>query len=450
MFLSTLLATAVDYAWGMPLVVLLLGAGFYLASLSKLKVLLSGWHAIKLVAGKFHHQTDKEAKGQLSHFKALTNALSSTVGMGNIAGVAVALNQGGPGAIFWMWVAALLGMNTKFFECTLSIMFRGTDYQGQIQGGPMYVITSALPKLKPLATMFAFCGFFGTLAVYNANQLSAFTVKNYGVDNLLFGIVIAIIVGYVLTGGVKRLADFTGKIVPTMCMLYILAGLGVIILNIDRVGEVFALILEHAFSKNALWGGATGSGIAHVLKIGMKRAAFSNEAGIGTAPMAHSNAHTAEPIAEGLVAMLGPALDTLIVCTITALVILLSLPAEQIMANEGVLLTQLAFEQTYQSYGTHILALVIFLFSFSTLIGTANYNKKCWDFLFQGRFKCDDRVYIPVYCLTIVLGSISAPGDMVNFIDLAFALMSIPNIIATVILAPKVMSAFKIYKEKYL
>jgi len=451
--MSELLLTIVDIVWGLPLIILLIGGGFYLIFVSRLKTLRGFFHAFKLISGKFHHASDKHAHGQLSHFKALTTALSSTVGMGNVGGVAVAITQGGPGAIFWMWVAALVGMNTKFFECTLSTMFRSRDHRGEVQGGPMYVIEMALGKAwKPLAIAFAIFGLMGTLALFNANQVASYVLKHYALAPWLSGLIMASLVGYVLMGGVKRIGEATSKIVPFMCTIYVFACLGIIFMNFSAVPDILISIISEAFTGRAGVGGATGITVMMILRTGVKRAAFSNEAGIGTAPMAHGNAHTEEPIAEGLVAMLGPFIDTILICTMTAIVILLGFPDLNSTGEiEGVLLTQKAFSAHYGIAGTHILGLAVFLFGFSTLIGMANYNQKCWDFLFRGKGIFKSRGFFTlVYCSTIVLGAISSIDDVINFLDIGFALMAVPNMIITIKLAPKVKEAMEAYFTKYL
>ena len=322
---SKFLATLVDYAWGLPLILLLIGGGLYLAFVSRMASLRGFLHALKLIRGKVPHESPgdlskKENKidGQITHFQALTNALSATIGLGNIAGVAVAIGKGGPGAIFWMWISALIGLNTKFFECTLAVMFRGKDYAGETQGGPMYFLEKGLGnKAKPLSVFFALCGLGGTLALFNVNQLTSFMHDQFAFSKLYLGIILAIITGYVVFGGVKRIASLTSKIVPFMCLIYAALCLFIIATNIEKVPGLFVQIVKEAFTGKAVAGGAMGSAILFVMIQGVKRAAFSNEAGIGTAPMAHGNAKTNEPIAEGLVAMLGPFIDTIIVCTMT-------------------------------------------------------------------------------------------------------------------------------------
>lgn len=448
--LSEILSTIVDYVWGLPLVFLLVGGGIYLLFISRFVPLKGFSRAVKLILGKYHHEGETRAEGQLHHFQALCTALAATVGMGNIAGVAVAITQGGPGAVFWMWVAAFIGMNTKFFECSLSVMFRGKDYRGEVQGGPMYVIRAALPKkFHFLAFFFAICGLVGTLSLFQVNQLASYLHEEYSVAPIAVGIVSAIFVGYALLGGVRRLGLISSYVVPLMCFFYVVCGVVIICLQCDKVPGVFALIFKEAFSGRAAAGGAMGVAVIEVLKIGVKRASFSNEAGMGTAAMAHGNAKTSEPISEGLVAMIGPSLDTLIVCTITALIILTSLPVGMAADVSGVVLTTNAFEQALPGFGKHFLGVAILLFSITTMVGSANYNEKCWNFLFQGRKFFKESTFIGVYCLTLVVGAVAQQADVVNLLDIGFALMAFPNLLATVYLAPRVKTELQSYLKRY-
>ncbi len=451
--ISEFLDTAVAYAWGMPLVVLLMGGGLYLLFVSRFLPFRGLFRALAITLGRFQHKGDATASGQLSHFQALTNAVSGTVGLGNIGGVAFALTQGGPGAIFWMWITALIGMNTKFFECTLSVMFRGKDYTGEVQGGPMYVIQKALPKsMLPLAYLFAFCGMIGTAPLYNAGELANILHAEFEVSKGLVGIVCALIVIVVFSGGVRSLGRVTDKLVPFMCLFYVSLAMVIIFLNIEKVPGVFSLIFREAFTGHAAVGGAMGLTFAEVMKTGVKRAAFSNEAGVGTAPMAHSNVKTSEPISEGFVAMLGPFIDTIVVCTMTAVVILVSLDMSTYVGQEnikGVLITKEAFILNFPTYGKYFLGFAAVMFSVSSMLGFANYVQKCWNFIFKGLRGFGNRTFIALYAIGIILGTISSATDIINLLDLMFAMMVLPNMIATVILAPKVKAALKDYWQRY-
>jgi AGCS family alanine or glycine:cation symporter len=320
-----------NWLWGFPLLYLLIGGGLYFTIYSRFVPFFYLRHSIQILRGKYNNANDP---GEINHFQALCSALSGTVGMGNITGVAVAIVQGGPGALFWMWICALLGMATKFFTCSLAVMYRGTDQTGQVQGGPMYFITEGLgKKWKPLAMAFCFFGLFGCLPMFQSNQLTAivsemfFKPNDWFVDSSqnvtltgqgLFGLLLAIVVGVVIIGGIQRIGKVAATLVPFMVILYGGCAVIIIIMHASQIPEAFRLIITDAFTGQAVTGGVLGS----VISTGVRRAAFSNEAGMGTEAMAHGAAKTKEPIREGLVAMLGPMIDTLIVCTITGLVII--------------------------------------------------------------------------------------------------------------------------------
>lgn len=444
--ISYFLSVAVDYAWGMPLVILLIGGGAYLLFLSRFLPLKGFVHAFRLISGKID---SPGGEGQISHFQGLCTALSATIGLGNISGVAVAITQGGAGAIFWMWVAALIGMNTKFFECTLSLMHRGHDYRGEVQGGPMYVITKALsPKFHPLAYMFAFCCMIGALPLFNVNQLASFYQAEYSVPVWLTGAICVVIVTYVLMGEVRRIGKTASFIVPIMGLVYAAAALTILALNFKQVPAAFYAIFQHAFTGQAAMGGAVGYAVMEIMKTGIKRAAFSNEAGVGTAPMAHGNVRTSEPVGEGLVAMLGPFFDTIIVCTMTALVILIMVPPGTVEGG-GILITTYAFKEALPNVGMPFLSVAIFLFSISTTIGMANYSQKCWDFLFKGRFGLNHISFRVFYAGMVMLGALVGLADIMNLLDLFFALMAIPNMIATLLLARQVERALESYLKRF-
>ncbi len=435
---------AVDYAWGWPLVILLIGGGLYLTILSRFVPFLEIRHAFEILRGKYDNPDDP---GEITHLQALTTAIAATVGVGNIGGVAIAITQGGPGAVFWMWVAALVGMGTKFFTCTLACMYRKVDETGIPQGGPMYTIEVGLgPKFRPLAIFFSCCGLVGSLCLLQANQLAEILQENHGVQREVSATLIALGVGAVVLGGIRRIARFSEMLVPAMCCLYVAASLYVLATRAAVLPGVLWQIVSDAFTGSAIAGGALGT----VIITGVKRAAFSNEAGIGTAPMAHGAAKTNEPVREGLVAMLGPLIDTIIVCTMTALVILSSGP-EFLEAGEGgtlagVSLTSRAFESAMGPTGMWVVTISVTLFSVSTMFGYSYYGRKCLSYLIgqqRGRY------YNIVYVATLAIGAIWSVGGVINVLDTAFALMALPNMIATLILAPKVMQAARTYFNKY-
>lgn len=452
-FLNQLFKDFSSLAWGLPLLILLIGGGLYLLIRSQFLPFRYLGHAISVLRGKYDDPNDP---GQISHFQALTTALSATVGMGNIAGVAVAISIGGPGAVFWMWISAVVGMSTKFFTSTLAIMFRGKDSAGEIQGGPMYFITEGLGKSwKPLAVFFSFCGLIGALPVFNVNQLTQalndiLLIPN-GVEvgltsNLIIGVVLVSITALVILGGIKRIGNVASRLVPSMVVLYFILVIIILVAYSDVLLYYLKLIFTDAFAANyfpendTFLGGVIGALILH----GIKRGAFSNEAGIGTAPMAHGAAKTDEPIREGLVAMLGPAIDTLIVCTLTALAILVT-GVWETTSDNGVSLTASAFANVMPTYGKYALLVCIAVFSMSSLFSYSYYGTKCMSFLFGADKK---HYYNYFYILSILLGATTSLSMMINLIDGVFALMAIPTMIATIILAPKVITELKAYLNR--
>ena len=441
-----------SYAWGLPLVILLIGGGLYLLVLSKFLPFRYIGHAIQVLRGKYD---DPDDPGQISHFKALSTALSSTIGMGNIAGVAVAISIGGPGAMFWMWVSAVVGMSTKFFTSTLAIMFRGKDSAGVLQGGPMYFIVEGLGKSwKPLAIMFSFFGMIGVLPVVNVNQLTQaindIVLIPNGVavgfkTNVVIAFILVISTSIVIIGGLKSISSVASKMVPTMVILYFILVLIILIANYEVVPKYFLMIFTDAFAADNFKGDPFLGGLFGALVLlGIRRGAFSNEAGIGTAPMAHGAAKTDEPVREGLVAMLGPAIDTLVVCSLTALAILVT-GVWETTSNNGVSLTASAFEAAMPVYGKYLLMVCVLIFSVSSLFSYSYYGTKCLSFLIGD----DKKHYFNYfYILSIIIAVMTPFSMMLNLIDGVFALMAIPTMVSTLILAPKVIVEFKKYKAK--
>ena len=443
--IDSFMADLANALWGTPLVILLLGGGFYFSIVSKLVPFNYLNHAIDILFGKYDSKNDP---GQITHFQALSSALSSTVGMGNIAGVAIAIHTGGPGAIFWMWCTAIIGMTTKFFTCTLSILYRGKDDQGEIQGGVMYYIEEGLgKKYRPLALMFAISGMIGCTIFFQANQLSQIIrdyfynpsgvfQSNIFLGDLITGILVALLVSVVIFGGIKRIAIVASKMVPIMVGIYLFAAIIVLLKNVQYIPGIFALIISDAFSGDAVAGGAIGT----VISIGVRRGLFSNEAGSGTETMAHGAAKTNEPVREGLVAMLGPLIDTIIVCSITAFVILLSGVYEQDL--NGVSMTVVAFENELGILGKILIMIAVITFSLSTMFGYSYYGRKCTSYIFGTKWKTSYNVF---YVLMIIVASTISIDIAINFMDSAFALMVIPTMVGTLLLAPKVL----IESEKY-
>ena len=436
--------------WGTPMLLLLVGGGLFLTLYSRLQCFRFLPHAIAILRGRYD---DPQAPGQINHAQALSTALSGTLGLGNIAGVAIAISTGGPGAIFWMWVTAIVGVSTKFYTASLSVMFRGRDDNGLLRGGPMYVIREGLGrKWQPLAVIFAIAGMLGTLPLFQANQLlslleTAITAGNPLSDQqsaflrLSSSIVLAVLVALVVAGKITRIGALTVRLVPSMVALYLGVTVIAIAEHADRLPGIFALILSDAFSGNAIAGGTLGS----MIMIGVRRGAFSNEAGIGTESMAHGEAKTHEPVREGLVAMVGPLIDTLLVCTCTALLILLTGVWQQAEGITGVNMTAAAMATLFPSTGQGLLLIMVALLSFSTMVSFWFYGAKCADFLF-GSDK--QRYYTIFYISLIVVGSLASLNVINAFLIGVYAVMAFPTMISTLALAPRVNAAARDYFKR--
>lgn len=433
-----------NWIWGPPILVLLLGGGTFFLIHSRFVPITKIGHAISLLRGKYD---DSMVPGQISSVQALMAAIAATVGLGNISGVAIAINMGGPGAIFWMWVAAFVGMATKFYTCSLAIMFRGKDSSGEIQGGPMYVIEHGMgKKWKFLSVIFCVAGILGLLAIFTANQLTAViqevliqpeTEAEDIRNRWIIGIGIMLITSVVILGGIKRIAAVASRMVPFMVAIYFATVMYIVFKYVGQVPEMLKLIVVDAFTGNAVMGGAVGA----VIITGARRAAFSNEAGIGTAPMVHGASKNNEPIREGLIAMLGPFIDTIVVCTLTALVILLT-GVWQDSENDGVKLTLEAFEMAIPFYGKYLLMLSVLIFALSTIFTYSYYGHKCSNYLF-GAEKANYYNYF--YLVTIVLGAVASLEVVISFVDAMYAIMAIPTVFSTLYLSSKVRAASKDY-----
>ncbi|TVP44481.1 MAG: alanine:cation symporter family protein [Mongoliibacter sp.] len=436
-----------NWIWDTPMLILLMGGGFVLFAYSGFLPFRRLGHAITLVSGKYD---DDKLPGQISSRQALSAAIAATVGLGNISGVAIAINMGGPGAIFWMWMSAFVGMATKYFSCSLSIMYRGKDDTGEVQGGPMYVIEEGMgKKWKPLAVLFSVAGVLGLLAIFQANQLTAVLrsvlLVPYDLDTgettkWILGISMMLIVAVVILGGIKRIALVASRLVPFMVALYFVTVLIIMFQYIGAVPDMLWLIVKDAFTGEAAMGGAIGA----VIVIGARRAAFSNEAGIGTAPMVHGASKNNEPVREGLIAMLGPFIDTVVVCTLTALVILLTGVWES-TENDGVRLTLSAFEMALPGFGKYLLMMAVLVFALSTMFTYSYYGHKCFIYLFGTKKAA---YYNYFYLVTIVAGAVVSLEVVVSFIDGMYAIMAIPTMISTIYLAPKVKAATIDYFER--
>lgn len=406
-------------------------------------------HAIQLARG---HYDEGDAPGQVTHFQALATAVSGTVGLGNIAGVAVAVSLGGAGATFWMIFAGLIGMSSKFVECTLGVKYRDILPDGRVFGGPMNYLVKGLDaqgkgKLgKVLAYMFAvLCigASFGGGNMFQANQSFAQLQGQFGFlagNGFWFGVVTAILVGAVIIGGIKSIANVTGKIVPLMASIYVISALIVVIMHIENVGAAFGEIISGAFDPGALKGGIIG-----VLVVGFQRAAFSNEAGVGSAAIAHSAAKTKHPVSEGFVALLEPFIDTVVVCTLTALVLIFT-GFHQVEGLSGAQLTSDAFGSVI-SWFPYVLAGAVFLFAFSTMISWSYYGMRAWTFIF-GKSKKTELVYKFIFLLFVIIGASVSLGAVLDFSDMMILAMSFPNIIGLYLMSGEVKKELKDYWEK--
>lgn len=448
--INDFLAALIPFAeWAMLLLVI--GGGLFLVLYSRARPYRYFRHAIQITAGKYD---DPDDPGEVSHYQALSSAVAATVGLGNISGVAIAIYMGGPGVIFWIWITALVGMCIKFYSCSLAIMYRDSDSDGNLQGGPMYYITKGIgPKAKPLAVFFCMAGLVGFLGVFTVNQFTQtfmnvvnpdITIASLGDFNwkLIIGILLSILTSFVIFGGLKKIAKVATAIVPFMVLLYFAAVFVVMLTNYGDILPSLQLIITEAFDlKTAVQGGFWGMVI-----LGVRRAVFSNEAGLGSAPMYHGQSRTKEPVQEGLVAMLGPFIDTIIVCSLTAIVIIISgayLEAE----SNGIIMTLIAFEKSLFGFGGILLMLIVAAFALSTLFTYSYYGVKCLSYLTNARI---GRFFNYYYIATITFAAVASVDLVINLIDLAYALMCIPNMLAVLYLSPRVNAEMKRYFKKHV
>lgn len=482
-----------DYSVPFVLIVLILGALFFTIYFKFANFTLIGT-AIKVVKGDYdsfdHHGADpaegdstpggdvfesikvEESEGEVSHFQALTAALSATVGLGNIASVAIAIAIGGPGATFWMILAGLLGMASKFVECTLGVKYREVTEDGTVHGGPMYYLSKGLKERgmgglgKVLAIFFAIMcvgGSFGGGNMFQANQAAAQLIGRFdiqgGSSGLILGLIMATIVGIVIIGGIKRIGSVTEKVVPFMAAIYVAAALIILGMNFSAIPQAFRMIFGSAFTSDAALGGFVG-----VLIVGFQRAAFSNEAGVGSAAIAHSAVKTKYPASEGVVALLEPLIDTVIICTMTALVIIITnikfglfdygnLDSQKnVILNEtgehisGVDLTSLAFDSAIPGF-SWVLTIAVVLFAVSTMLSWSYYGLQAWKYLF-GRGKTADIIYKILFLVFVVVGASISLGSVIKFSDAMIFAMVFPNVIGLILLSPKVREELKIYLDK--
>ena len=457
--MTELLSQASDFICGYPLFLLLIGGGLFFLFYSGFAPLKYYWYALKLVGKEEKSAVKKE--GQISPFEALMSVIAANVGMGNIAGVAIALTMGGPGAIFWMWVSSVVGMATKFFEGSLSVMYRRVDKDGVPRGGTMYMIEEGLGRRwKPMAVFFAVMGLVGTLCIMQSNQLteailtivssgeaiesSAFLSMiggAIGCDNdmvirILCGVVIGAIVAAVIFGGITRIGKISARMVPVMVILYFLIVLYIIFTNLSVVPDVFAAIFREAFSLEAGIGGIVG-----VAVIGARRAALINEAGTGTGTMMHGASTNTDPTREGLYAMIGASVDSGFLCTLTALAVLIK-GDYNVEGIKGLEIVLKAFDAGVPGLGSPLFMVVVLFFAFSTMFSYSYYGQKCTAYLFGEKWA---RYYNYPYLLVIIIAAVIPLSAAVSIIDIAYALMALPTMIAMFILAPRARSAMKDY-----
>lgn len=435
--------------WGPAMLIFLVGTGVFLTFGLHLMPLRKIGYAFSLL-WKGRKQTGES--GDITPFNALMTALSATVGTGNIAGVATAIALGGPGAVFWMWITALVGMATKYAEAVLAVKYREVDSRGRYQGGPMYYIKNGLgEKWRWLAFLFAA---FGTLAAFGigntvqANSVAHAVSTNLGIPSWVTGVILAVLTALVLIGGVKRIASVAGKLVPFMAAAYVLGALVIILMQIGQVPAALGLIISDAFTGTAASGGFAGATVMMAIRFGVARGVFSNEAGLGTAPIAHAAARTNNPVRQGVIGMLGTFIDTILICTMTALVIVLSAGWMQVDGESGnqisgAALTSLAFGKALPSIGGYIVTFGIIFFAYTTLLGWSFYGERCAEYLFGVKVIS---LYRVLWVIAIPVGALAELNPLWLLADVMNGLMAIPNLIALILLSPVV---FKITRDYF-
>ena len=447
-----------DFIWGVPAMICIIGVGLVLSFRTKFIQIRKFPYAMKVTIGRMFKK--KEAvDGAMTPFQAVCTALAATVGTGNIAGVAGAIAIGGPGAVFWMWISAILGMCTKFSEVTLAVHFREKNEKGELVGGPMYYIKNGLKKhWHWLAYLFSIFGVLTVFGTGNATQVNTITtaidsaLENYGIMsgdsaktvNLIIGIILAVLLAMILLGGIKRIGQVTEKLVPFMALLYIVFAIGVIALNIQNIPSVFSLIIEGAFNPASVTGGAVGSFFMSIKK-GVSRGIFSNEAGLGTGSIAHACADTRKPVKQGFFGIFEVFVDTIVICTLTALVILCSEVPINFGSAAGAELTISGFTSTYGSWVSIFTAVAMCCFAFSTIVGWGLYGARCIEFLFGSKV---NKPFMLVYSLVAIVGATMDLGLLWSIAETFNGLMAIPNLIAVFLLSGVVVKLVKEYFAK--
>jgi AGCS family alanine or glycine:cation symporter len=436
-----------NIVWGPLMLVLILGTGLMLMIGLKGMPIKKLTYGIKmLLAGRATKQ--QQGEGDIAPFNALMTSLSATIGTGNIAGVATAIFLGGPGALFWMWMTALVGMATKYAEAVLAVHFRETDENGNKVGGPMYYIKNGLGKrFAWLGTTFAIFGALAGFGIGNtiqANSVADVLSSSFGVPPLATGLVIAALVGMVLIGGIQRIAHVAGRLVPFMAIAYVLAGIIILVLHADRVPAAFELIFVHAFTPIAATGGFAGAAVWAAIRFGVARGIFSNEAGLGSAPIAHAASTTDSPVRQGTIAMTGTFIDTIIICSITGLVIIVS--GVWTSGETGATLSSLAFESALPGFGGYIVTFGLSVFAFTTILGWSIYGEKCVAYLFGVRSIMPFRI---LWVIAVPIGAMANLSFIWLVADTMNALMAIPNLIALLLLSPVVFKLTRDYFSKH-
>lgn len=433
--------------WGPVMLVLILGTGFMLMiGLRGMPIAKLAYGLKMLWAGRA--TKTQQGEGDIAPFNALMTSLSATIGTGNIAGVATAIFLGGPGALFWMWMTALVGMATKYAEAVLAVHFRETDDNGNKVGGPMYYIKNGLgQRFAWLGTVFAVFGALAGFGIGNtiqANSVADVLSSSFDVPPLLTGLVIAALVAMVLIGGIKRIAHVAGNLVPFMAIAYVLAGIVILGLHVDKIPDAFELIFVHAFTPIAATGGFAGAAVWAAIRFGVARGVFSNEAGLGSAPIAHAASTTNSPVRQGTIAMTGTFIDTIIICSITGLVIIVS--GSWSSGETGASLSSLAFESALPGFGGYIVTFGLSLFAFTTILGWSIYGEKCVEYLFGVRSITPFRI---LWVIAVPVGAISKLSFVWLVADTLNALMALPNLIALLLLSPVVFKLTRDYFAKH-
>lgn len=447
-----------DFIWGVPAMICIIGVGLVLSFRTKFIQIRKFPYAMKVTIGRMFKKKEA-ADGAMTPFQAVCTALAATVGTGNIAGVAGAIAIGGPGAVFWMWISAILGMCTKFSEVTLAVHFREKNEKGELVGGPMYYIKNGLKKhWHWLAYLFSIFGVLTVFGTGNATQVNTITtaidsaLENYGIMsgdsaktvNLIIGIILAVLLAMILLGGIKRIGQVTEKLVPFMALLYIVFAIGVIALNIQNIPSVFSLIIEGAFNPASVTGGAVGSFFMSMKK-GVSRGIFSNEVGLGTGSIAHACADTRKPVKQGFFGIFEVFVDTIVICTLTALVILCSEVPINFGSTAGAELTISGFTSTYGSWVSIFTAVAMCCFAFSTIVGWGLYGARCIEFLFGSKV---NKPFMLVYSLVAIVGATMDLGLLWSIAETFNGLMAIPNLIAVFLLSGVVVKLVKEYFAK--